>query len=83
MFHGDIHQMRLKNSPFFGEFFSFHVNTMALILFLLERACQDARHHSFFCKLVSFLSAKGEHMSHDSRNTLKTVIKLPKYLYIQ
>ena len=45
MFQGDIHEMRPKNSPFLGEFFSFHVNPMALIVFWLERTYQDAGHH--------------------------------------
>ena len=44
-FHGDIQQMSLKNRRSIGEFFSFHVNPMALISFYFKRACQDAGHH--------------------------------------
>ena len=36
-----------------------------------------------FFELVTFLSAKGEHKSHHSKNALKTVVDLHKQLYIQ
>ena len=44
-FDEDIHQMRLKNSRFLGEYFSFqaHVTLNISYAFLSERVCRDNR----------------------------------------
>ena len=54
-----------------------------MLFFLLESACQMRGTTESFFKLVTFLSAKGEHKSQDSENAPKTVALLHKNLYIQ
>ena len=40
--------MKLGSGSFLGEFFSFHANPKSLIVFLLERVCEDAEHQVLF-----------------------------------
>ena len=71
--------MKLKNRRFLGEYFSFQTHVIPLIFFCSKKHVKMRGITEPFFKLVTFLSAKGEHKSYDSKNGQK---QLPSYINI-
>ena len=58
MFERDIQQTRVKNSSLCVQYFSTQVRAIRFIIFLLERACQDAGDHRILFLISYFFREK-------------------------